>query len=127
MDCFQHAPTPAVGICRACGRGVCHGCARSPEDDLGLACSERCIVLIGEANEINERAKRIYGIGAGARRRIPMLVLIWGMFAVLFGTLGAFMQIRYGGANWFFIAFALVCAALCVISYRRARELNLNC
>lgn len=40
MHCYRHAPEPALGVCRSCGRGVCAQCAR--DLDPALACSERC-------------------------------------------------------------------------------------
>jgi hypothetical protein len=40
MECFTHEGRPAVGSCRACGRGVCRTCVA----DLGrgIACAGRC-------------------------------------------------------------------------------------
>lgn len=40
MNCFNHVTTPCVGICIACGKGVCPECAA----DLtrGLACKGIC-------------------------------------------------------------------------------------
>ena len=40
MNCFYHPGAVAVGICKSCGKGICHECAH----DLGkgLACRGRC-------------------------------------------------------------------------------------
>jgi hypothetical protein len=40
MECFAHEGRPAVGTCRACGKGVCRVCAA----DLGrgIACAGSC-------------------------------------------------------------------------------------
>lgn len=40
MQCFYHSSTPAIGICKACLRGVCKDCAA--ELDGGLACRGKC-------------------------------------------------------------------------------------
>ena len=44
MNCFHHPITIAVGICRACGRGLCSECASSGSDML--ACPGRCEILV---------------------------------------------------------------------------------
>ena len=40
MLCYRHAPEPALGVCRYCGRGLCLQCVRDPA--TGMACSEEC-------------------------------------------------------------------------------------
>ena len=125
MDCFTHASTAAVGICKNCGRGVCRSCARDlPE---GLACSDGCQTEIGELREINQRAKQIYGVGTSAKRRLPLASLMWGAFALLFGGLGVYQYVDLGRVDWFLLLFGSLCAVLCVVTYRRMKELKLNC
>lgn len=125
MDCFNHAATAAIGICRFCGRGICHGCART--DGRGLSCGEACEAELGELREINERAKRIYGIGAHARKRLPLAALMWGAFALLFGGFGAHGYYGSGRIEWFPVLFGALCAVLCVVTWWRMRDLKLNC
>lgn len=56
MHCYRHAPSEALGICRACGRGVCAQCVR----DLGpsLVCSDECEARVrrGDALIANSEA-----------------------------------------------------------------------
>lgn len=40
MYCFRHPAVPAVGICKACGKGLCTGCAA--DEPFGLACRDSC-------------------------------------------------------------------------------------
>lgn len=41
MKCFRHPDFDAVGVCRACGKGVCAAtCA--VETESGLTCGEAC-------------------------------------------------------------------------------------
>ncbi len=40
MKCFAHHEADALGVCSACGRGVCEACA--VDMGRGLACRERC-------------------------------------------------------------------------------------
>lgn len=40
MKCFYHPDREAVGICSACSKGLCAGCAT--DMGRGLACRDRC-------------------------------------------------------------------------------------
>ncbi len=40
MRCFYHSEAEAVGICGACGKGLCRGCAH--DMDYCLACRDKC-------------------------------------------------------------------------------------
>jgi len=40
MHCFNHPRNDAVGICRACGKGICADCIVPTEH--GLTCSPKC-------------------------------------------------------------------------------------
>lgn len=40
MNCFTHSENAAVGICAACGKGVCADCATDMK--RGLACKDQC-------------------------------------------------------------------------------------
>ena len=40
MNCFYHADKAAVGVCKACGRGICADCAADIGD--AIACKGRC-------------------------------------------------------------------------------------
>lgn len=41
MKCFRHREHDAVGVCVACGKGLCAE-ACSHDSELGLHCDERC-------------------------------------------------------------------------------------
>jgi hypothetical protein len=125
MQCFSHAPEPAIGTCKSCGRGICRACAQVL--DAGLACSEACATEVAESHEMNRRAKRIYGIGKSAAQRLPLAALMWAGFALLFGGVALFQYLRNGIVDWFPLLFGLLCAILGVATYRRARDLQLNC
>jgi hypothetical protein len=40
MKCFYHQEYDAIGICKSCGKGLCHECA--VDLSQGLACKSRC-------------------------------------------------------------------------------------
>lgn len=124
MHCFNHGEKQAIAACKSCGRAVCNDCAT----DLGFAvtCSERCATDAAELQEMNQRAKRIYGL-AGAKPVIPLAVLMWGLMGVMFCSFGAYASVTKGRPEWFLIVFGVLCLVLGVISYRRVRAMQLNC
>lgn len=124
MECFEHANSPAVGICRVCGRGVCHGCVR--DTGHGLACSDACEKEVMDGQLINLKVKRLYGVD-GSRKVFPMVALMWTTFAIMFLGFSTYIWIAKGRPEWFLIVFGAVCAMLAIVSYRRARTLQLNC
>jgi hypothetical protein len=103
MECFAHEGRPAVGTCRACGKGVCRSCAA----DLGrgLACSGRCEEPARALIASIEQSIRIQGLSGGmvhAARTlwvgIAWVSLAVGVFVVLFGlSLPRFREIALLG------------------------------
>lgn len=77
-------------------------------------------------HEMNERALRIYGIGS-TRRRAPLVPLMWAGFALLFGGYGAFIYFARGDLQWFPLLFGLLTSVMAVATWRRAKELEINC
>jgi len=67
MRCFNHAEDRAVGICKNCGKGICHACLT----DLGhgLACSATCEERIQGLHQYNNKVVKYntsafcFGIG----------------------------------------------------------------
>lgn len=88
MECFAHTGVNAVGVCRHCGKAICRGCAI--DQGGGLACSEVCAKAVGEANQVAERAKMIYGIG-GRRRIVSTQLVHMSLTTILFPALGFYM------------------------------------
>ncbi len=61
MYCYAHEGIQAVGICKTCGKGVCKGCALDIE--FAVCCSGPCEIEARQLNEMNQRGKKLYGIG----------------------------------------------------------------
>ena len=58
MNCYNHRTTPALAICRACGKGLCQGCAHT---GAAIACRDACesrVRLLGRIVDDNEKAMR---------------------------------------------------------------------
>ena len=56
MNCFLHSSDAAVGVCHACGRGVCRVCAHSVTAVRSLACSPECQRITAIEHSVREAA-----------------------------------------------------------------------
>jgi hypothetical protein len=93
---------------------------------VAVVCSEACGIEATQTHEMNKRGKRLYGIGT-SKRRLPLAPLMWGLFALLFLGVGLLPWFQGRGIEWFLVLFGLVAAILAIASYRRLKELELNC
>lgn len=88
MECFEHEGRPAVGTCRACGKGVCRACAA----DLGrgIACAGRCEeparALIGAL----EQSVRMQSLSGGM---LTAARTLWTALAWISLGIGAFVSV----------------------------------
>lgn len=124
MECFTHSGVSAVGICKACGKALCKSCAI----DIGvaIACSEACATEAADLHEMNQRGKKIYGIGV-ARQKLPSGVIVWLLFSLLFGGFGIFTSFRNHEPEWFLLSFGVVSLFIAGMAYRRAKDVGLQC
>lgn len=53
MKCFHHREADAVGLCKACNKGICGECAA--EVGMGLACRDTCVEQVRLVNELVAR------------------------------------------------------------------------
>jgi hypothetical protein len=121
MECFSHIDAPAVGICKTCGRAICRKCAI--DFGIALACCDVCADEARELHEMNQRGKKIFGIGA-TQPRLPGGVLIWLLFAMFFGGSGLYLRYFNAEAEWVALVFAGVSLLIAFIVYRRARQIG---
>ncbi len=82
MNCFTH-PQAAIGICKHCGRGLCHDCV--VEVELSLACKSRCEAHVAALNELLDRGKTAYQKTAGAYTKTAVFM---GLSGLLFTGVG---------------------------------------
>ena len=124
MECFNHPGVQAVGICKTCGKALCKSCVI--ERDFAVACSEACVKDAAEVHEMNQRNKKMYGIGV-ARPKLPSGVIMWLLFAALFAGSGIFISIRNQELEWFLLLFVVVSLFVAILAYKRAKEVGLQC
>jgi hypothetical protein len=117
MECFAHPSVEAVGICKGCGKGVCHACAQ--QVDLGLACSDSCAKFVSGFTAIQR---------ATLRSPHALVRSVWGSLGlgvVLLGFAGyTFLSYKEPGwLSWFFLLVGLVMlvSAIAVIQGNRRR------
>ncbi len=122
MECFTHISAPAVGFCKICGKAVCRQCALS--DTLQITCSTACAKEAADLHEMNQRAKKLYGIGVP--KKVPSSVIMWALFALLFGGFGIYQTIKHQQPDWFLILFGAASAFIGLLAYLRGKDSGLQ-
>jgi hypothetical protein len=128
MHCYNHQTKEAIGLCRHCFKGLCQECCQKNEDFL--VCSENCAQKVSEIEEMNERAKNIYGIGKYAsKRHFPLSVVLYLCMGVLFISLGVSDLILYhvslSNYDIFFISFGVLCLLFSLLAWRRTSKIGI--
>lgn len=78
MHCYRHPEKPAVGICRACNKGLCRDCAA--ELNFGLACRNSCEERVTLLNRIvDTSAGSIAAANSNLRSASGFLMLMGGV------------------------------------------------
>ncbi|HEX3870226.1 MAG TPA: hypothetical protein VHV77_07320 [Pirellulales bacterium] len=90
MICFNHPHLDAVGICKSCGRGLCHTCMT--EVGLSCCCRDRCEADVATLNDLVERGRTIYQKNSAAFYRQGISVLAMGLIVT---ALGAVAVVEY--------------------------------
>ncbi len=84
MKCFYHRDLDAVGVCKACGKGLCGACA----EDVGgaLACRETCQEEARILRQTLARSARLQAASEQALGARPQAHLSTGALRVLVGV-----------------------------------------
>jgi hypothetical protein len=88
MECFAHEGRPAVGTCRACGKGVCRACAA----DLGrgIACAGRCEEPARALIAALDQSVRMQSLSGGM---LTATRTLWSALAWISLAMGAFVSL----------------------------------
>ncbi len=73
MNCFTHQDTPAVAICRNCGKGLCGACAL--DSPAGVSCGGECAQW---AEVLHLSVRRYKGAARQQSRSTWMSVFLFG-------------------------------------------------
>lgn len=83
MRCFNHVEKEAVGICKACQRGLCAECVT----DLGhgLACKDKHEEQVNVLNKIISQSAKIYSVTPKTRNAAPLFYTFMGVVFAGYG------------------------------------------
>jgi len=123
MECFTHSAAQAIGVCKTCGKAICRTCAI--DSGMFVTCSEICAKEAADVHEMNQRGKKIYGIGVA--KKMPSGVIMWLLFAALFGGFGIYQSLRNQQPEWFLLLFGLLSLVVAFLGYKRAKDVGLQC
>ena len=95
MKCFTHHEADAVGVCKACGKGLCVACAV----DLarGLACRDRCEAHVQDLIRLVDNNMRLSPASQAVLGKQPRAYLASGAFQILAGGLFMLLGVNMDG------------------------------
>jgi len=125
MICFSHQDKQGVGVCKSCGKAVCQDCVI--EFSKGLACSAACEKDAKELVEMNERGKKIYGIGDYQTRGLASGVWVWLLLTGVMWGISVWSYFNSNKFNYGAIVIAVVFSIITFIVYRSSKRTGLNC
>ena len=120
MKCYYHHDADAVGLCKACSKGICPQCATDVGG--GLACTAGCIE---EVKGINALIRS----NAGATRVNRRAMYAWPVFMLILGALFMAAPLLSGKPfQWFPVLSGGVFALFGLIlgGYQRAWQKSLS-
>jgi hypothetical protein len=119
MQCYYHSDHEAIGLCKACQRGLCRDCAVDLE--VALACRDRHEPAVRTLIQINQNAAAFGTSFRKSRFFAPGFFILMGL---LFGgwTYSSEEPISFGTTiGFFFTVFGVV---LLFIHLRTARRMD---
>ena len=84
MNCFNHPETPAVGICKACHKGLCIKCL--VEVGEGLACKGACEANVEAINDLLHCGRQAYERTRRADKRDANFFFVVGVALLIFAA-----------------------------------------
>ncbi len=114
MNCFYHSNEPAVGICKACSKGLCTDCAA----DLGhgIACKNKHEQRAEDIELVISRNANAFKVGNKSSLIVPVFNFLGGL---LFSGVSL---LAWPTINWFLLLFGLgfLAYAITLLYHRRA-------
>ena len=83
MNCFNHPETPAIGICKACSKGLCLACAT--DLGYGIACKAKHEQRVDDLEMILSKNIQAFSDASKNQFIIPALFLFMGFVFAGFG------------------------------------------
>lgn len=121
MRCFNHSNSEAVGICRACGKGLCTACV--VDLGFGLSCRGDHETRVAASDALVSRAAHVQDAAGRAKYAAPAFFgfsgIVFGCYGLMQNQIDMFLVLIGGG----FLAFGV---ALLVINRRAYRTNKAN-
>jgi hypothetical protein len=125
MECFEHTGVHAIGICKSCNKAACKTCAIIfPK---GIAFCEACAMDAKELVEMNERGKKLYGIGQYQSNKIASGVWIWLMLTILMWLLAGVSYFTSNRMDYGTLMMAIGFSVVTGVVYRASKRSGLQC
>jgi hypothetical protein len=125
MECFEHTAVSAVGICKSCNKAVCRTCAIVfPK---GLACCEACALDANELVEMNERGKKLYGIGQYKSNNLSSGVWVWLLLTISMWIVLGIGYVFSRKLDYGTLAMCVIFSVVTIIVYRASKRTGLQC
>ena len=126
MRCYNHSSSDAVGICRACGKGLCTACA--VDLGFGLSCRGEHEIRVAASEALVSRATHVQDAAGRAKYAAPAFFgfsgIVMGSYGLMQHRTEMFLVLLGGG----FLAFGAFLFAINRRAYRtsgaRAAQLN---
>jgi hypothetical protein len=83
MRCFNHPDREAVGLCKACNKGLCAAC--TTDLDHGLACKNKHEAAVQLLENLITRSAKVYSVTPKSRFIAPLFYGFVGLIFVFFG------------------------------------------
>ena len=125
MNCFTHPAVHASAVCKTCGKAICRACVVSTP--MALACSEVCADEARALTEINQRSKKVYGIGAVSKKKFSSALIYYALFVVFLLGMGIFNSVRSAEPDYSSFALATLFSVFIVVAYRRNKDIGIQC
>ncbi len=118
MNCYYLPDTPAIGICKSCGRGLSMEYAADVGN--GLACKDKCEARVRLLNSIIDRNIRVSAVANTHLRHNRSFLVTCG---ILFCTLGIVVGV-FGGrpSGAIFVALGVVFILKGIFTYTKSAK-----
>jgi len=116
MKCYNHPEIDAVGLCKSCGRGLCHECVS--EVGTSISCKSRCESDVAAINELLQRGRTAYQKASGTFIRSGIFILLLGAVFLIIGVVSSIAS----QPNYFLILMGLLFVSWGISQFFTARR-----
>jgi hypothetical protein len=83
VHCFNHPDIGAIGVCKACTKGICMACVT--DTGRGIACSPSCVEGVNSLHAFFNKNKQMFSIAAKNHLRSAIWLVLLAAGFIIFG------------------------------------------